>query len=59
MIKERDEGAWKRAVVQDQRELGLIGAGMSGTWNFINEKYKAIVAILSPNSPVTGCFILL
>ena len=40
MIKERDEGAWKRAVVQDQRELGLIGAGMSGTWNFINEKYK-------------------
>ena len=40
MIKERDEGAWKRAVVQDHRELGLIGAGMSGTWNFINEKYK-------------------
>ena len=26
----KDEGAWKTAVVQDQRELGLIGAGMSG-----------------------------
>ena len=40
MIKERDEGSWKRAVAQDQRELGLTGAEMSGTWNFINEKYK-------------------